>query len=81
MLLAVIHHRLDVHHRVPGHRAGFQRLAHALLGGGDERLGDGAADDLGGEFKARSALQRLHAQVYFRELPGAAGLLLVAVDG
>ncbi len=41
--------------------------------------GNGAAENFVDEFKSLAAFQRLDAQKDFAELPGAAGLLFVAV--
>ena len=58
-----------------------QRVAHALLDGGDELARDGPADDRVHELEPRAARQGLEAQVDLGELPAPARLLLVPVLG
>ena len=57
------------------------RLLDALLHGGDELAGDGAADDLVDELEAGAAFAGLDAQPRHPELAVAAGLLLVLALG
>ena len=65
--------------RIAGDGAALQHLAHALLDGGNELAGNGAADDVVDELEAAPRAQRRDAQKHLAELAGAAGLLLVAV--
>jgi hypothetical protein len=58
----------------PGHD-----LAHAFLDGRDELVRNRATDDIVDELEPAAAVERLDAQIHLAELPGAAGLLLVAV--
>src|SRR5260370_1140275 len=54
-------------------------LEDALFHRGNELSGDRAASHGVDEFEAGASRQWLHAQHHFTELPGAAGLLLVAI--
>ncbi len=76
---AIVHHHAQVLHRVAGNSAGLQGLAYAFLHCGNELVGNGAALHRIDEVESGPARQRLHSQKHFAELPGAAGLLLVAV--
>src|SRR5690606_13274172 len=79
VVLAVVHGDAHVLDRVAGDGAGAQHLAHAFFHRGDQRAGDHAALDRVHELEAAAARQRLDAQEYLAELPGAPGLLPVPV--
>src|SRR6201747_797279 len=74
VVLAVDERHADVDHRVAGLHARRQRLLDALLYGGDELAGHGAAADLRDEVEAL-ARRRLDVDVDDAELARAAGLL------
>ena len=80
MVLAVVDDDAHVLHRKAGDRAGDEHLLDALLHRRHELVRDHAALGLVDELEARAALARLDAQRHLAELPGAAGLLLVAVE-
>src|ERR1700737_1009726 len=79
MALAVADGDSHVLHREAGERPARDDLEDALFHGGNELSGDGAALDGVDELEAGASRQWLHAQHHFTELPGAAGLLFVAV--
>ena len=79
MVLAVDHGDAHVLQLIAGDRAVLQHLAHALFHCRQELVGDGAALDRIDELEAAAARQGLDAQEHLAELPGTAGLLLVAV--
>src|SRR5260370_856023 len=79
MALAVEDGDSHVLHREAGERPVRDGLEHALFHRGNELSGDGAALDGVDEFETGASRQWLHAQHHFAELPGAAGLLLVAI--
>lgn len=78
MRLAVPQDDADVDERVAGGDAPGGLGADALLDGGDERAGDGAADDPVGEFDAGAGGQRLDVDLADGVLAVAAGLFDVA---
>src|SRR5579859_5364739 len=79
MALAVEHGDAHVLHRKAGQRPTVDNLKDAFFHGGHELAGDGATLDGVDELETRTARQWLHAQHHFAELPGTAGLLLVAM--
>src|SRR5471032_131845 len=79
MTLAVDDGDSHVLHREAGERSARDDLEDALFHSGNEVPGDGAALDGVDELETRASWQWLHAQHHFAELPGAAGLLLVAI--
>src|ERR1700675_4204945 len=79
MALAVEDGDSHVLHRESGERPVRDDLQDALFHGGHELSGDGAALDGVDELETGASRQWLHAQHHFAELPGAAGLLLVAM--
>src|SRR5205807_10313015 len=60
------------------HVAVRQHLAHAFFDGGDVLVRNHPAPDLIDELEAGATRERLHPQIDLPELPGAAGLFLVA---
>ena len=79
MVLAVVDVDAHVLQREAGERARGEHRLHALLHGGNERRGDGAALHRVDELEAAATRQRLDLEVDLAELAGAAGLLLVPV--
>ena len=79
MVLAVVDGHLDVVHPVARDRARLEDLADPLLHRGNELRRDDPAHDVVDELEALPAPLRLDPQEDLAELPGAAGLLLVAV--
>src|SRR5260370_24818688 len=79
MALAVEDGHSHVLHRKAGQRPALDDLQDAFFRGGHELAGDGATLDGVDELETRAARQWLNAQHHFAELPGAAGLLLVAI--
>ena len=81
VVAAVVDGGLEVDDGVAGEVAAGGGLDDALLDGGDEVAGDGAAEDFAGELEAAAAGEGLHADFAVAELAVAAGLLLVAALG
>src|ERR1700709_1297836 len=79
MTLAVEDGDTNVLHRETAERSTSDDLEDALFHSGNELSGDRAAFHGVDEFEAGASRQWLHAQHHFTELPGAAGLLLVAI--
>src|SRR5471030_1589053 len=79
MTLAVEDGDSHVLHREAGERSASDDLEDPLFHRRNEVSGDGAAFDGVDEFETCTSRQRLDAQHHFAELPGAAGLLLVAI--
>src|SRR5439155_16936884 len=74
--------------RIAGDDALIEQVVNSLFDGRDELARDGAAEDFVDDLDAAAALvlavgrivgERLDAQKHFAELPGAAGLFLVAM--
>ena len=78
MIASIVQHGLQVDHRIAGQRPVDACLPEALLHGGEEVLGYGAAEDLLGKLHLLRVGVGLEADPHVAELAGAAGLLLVA---
>src|SRR6201982_71395 len=78
VMLAVVDGDPHILDRKAGERALGQNLPDALLDGRNVLPRDRAPDHVVDELEARAASERLDAQVHLAELPGAAGLFLVA---
>ena len=81
MVLAVVQHGAEIHHREAGQVAAFGGGANALFHRGNEIVGNGAAEDVVHELETGAARQRLHAHPADAELAVSAGLLLVLALG
>ena len=81
MIGAVIQGGLQPHQGIAGQHALVGGLPQALFHGGEEVLGDAAAEDLFGEDHVLGLILGLKADPHVAELAGAAGLLLVAAMG
>ncbi len=79
VVLAVVDAHADILHGIARDGAVCQDLDDAFLDGRQELPRDGLAEQGVDELEAASTLQRLYSQVHLAELPGPAGLLLVAV--
>ena len=77
MVGAIVQGSLQADHGITGQRALLNGFLNALLNGGVEVLGDGAAEDFLGEDHVVLLLLRLEANPDVAELAAAAGLLLV----
>src|SRR5690606_32430791 len=81
MVLAVVDGDLDVLDREASQRPGRHTRPDALLAARLELRRDRPTHYAPLELEAGAAGQRFHAQGHLGELPGATGLLLVAVPG
>ena len=77
MVGAIVQGSLQADHGITGQRALLNGFLNALLNGGVEVLGDGAAEDFLSEDHVVLLLLRLEANPDVAELAAAAGLLLV----
>ena len=77
MIGAVVQSRLQADQRVTGENALLNCIAQTLLNGGEEVLGDRAAEDLLCEYHVVLLILWLEADPNVTELTGTAGLLLV----